>query len=156
MNNIAYWLLIGSITSGTILNHMVRTIICLKLLFLLKTVVVITRIMQWSPLWTWSRRDDYLVQLLCIYISRSTQIITVTAHLTGLRCCTGIKMSLILRRAVKVWISEIMLKLFKLSMKTSLTWNHSWIISMTDLTLKLLTSIMSYMWKRFGIHEFHG
>ena len=96
----------------------------------------------------WSSRYDSLVQILCISISRATQKITVTAHLTALRCCTGIKMSLLLRSAVKFLITAIMLKLFKCSMKTSLTWYHYWMIYTIDLILKLSTSIMTYKWKR--------
>ena len=58
------------------------------------------------------------------------------------------KMSLLLRSAVKFWISEIMLDLFKYSMKTSVIWYHSWVISTTDLILKLSMLIISSMWKR--------
>ena len=62
------------------------------------------------------------------------------------------KMSLILRITVKFWIPEILLKLFKCSIKTSLDCNHSWMISMTYLILKLSTSIMSFRWKIVVTH----
>ena len=93
------------------------------------------------------KEGGFLGHILCIYISRPTQKMTVTAHLTALRCCTGRKISLLLRIAVKFWISARILKLFKCYMKPSLAWNHSWMISTTDLILKLSTSIMSYRWK---------
>ena len=98
------------------------------------------------------KEGGFLGHILCIYISRATQKNTVTAHLTALRCCTGSKMSLLLRIAVKFWISARILKLFKCYMKPSLAWNHSWMISTTDLILKLSTSIMSYRWKGVSTH----
>ena len=85
--------LVGSMKRGNILNNTVRNIICLELLFLLRTVVFRTRIMQWPGFWILSRRGDSLGRLLCIYISRSTQKMTVTTHFIALRCCTGIKLS---------------------------------------------------------------
>ena len=147
---LAYFVL--SIARFIIIDNTVRTIRCLKILSLSTTVVVRIRIMEWSAFWTWSRREDSLVRILFIYILSSTQIMTVTTHLTALRCCTGRKMSLLLRIAVKFWIPEIMLNLFKCSLKTSLDWYHSWIISMTDPILKLSSSIMSSAYHQ----ELHG
>ena len=118
-----------------------------EFLFFLTTTVVRKRIMQWSSFWTWSRREDSLGHLLFISISIYTQKTTVTAHLTALRCCTGSKMSLLLRCSVKFLIPSIMLNLFKCSMKTSLTCGHYWMIFTTDLILKLSTSMMSSSWK---------
>ena len=73
---------------------------------------------------------------------------TVTVHLTYLRCCTGSKMYLLLRSDMQFSMAARRLKLVKCSMKNDLTWSHSWIISMIDLILKLLTPIMSSRWKR--------
>ena len=70
------------------------------------------------------------------------------------RACNRLKllyrkqMSLLLRSDVKYWIPEIILKLFKCSMKTSLTWNYSWMISTTELILKPSASIISPSWKK--------
>ena len=61
----------------------------------------------------------------------------------SLMCCTGSKMSLLLRSDVKILVPARMLKLFKCSMKTSLAWNHYWMISTTDLILKFSTSPIS-------------
>ena len=135
-------------TRGIILNHTVTTIIFLKLLFLLTTAVIISRIMWWYDFWTWSSREDYLRHIIFVSISRATQKMTVIENLKALRCCSGSKMSLLLRSAMKIWIPEIMLKLFKCFMKTYLALDHSWMISRTYLILKLSTSIISYRWKR--------
>ena len=86
---LAYFVL--SIARFIIIDNTVRTIRCLKILSLSTTVVVRIRIMEWSAFWTWSRREDSLVRILFIYILSSTQIMTVTTHLTALRCCTGRK-----------------------------------------------------------------
>ena len=126
---------------------MVWTIRCLDFLFFFTTALVRTRIIQWSIFWTWSRREEYLGQLLCASISRDTQRMTVTAHLTAFRCCNGSKMSLFLRSSVKLF------KLFKRSMNNYLTSNNYWVIYTTDLILKLSTSIMSSKWKIFGTYR---
>ena len=84
---------------------------------------------------------------LYLYI-KDHKNMTATAHLIALRCCTGSKLPLILISAVKFWIPARMLKLLKRSMKTSLTWDHPWIIYTTDLILKLSASIISLSWKR--------